>query len=163
MTLTPRLAAVLLALVPVLAAAREPSSSADAQAVHATIEHLLARYAANDADAVLDLVAPQFVMYGSDAAEKVDSDAALRTLMRDDFTLWRTASFGAMQDEDIRVFGDVAVAHFQVPFRAGGGPDVLVRFATTWVRDGGRWQLVQSANTVPTRGSSAAELVSGRR
>ena len=62
----------------------------------------------------------------------------------------------------MRVHGQQATAHFHVRFSAGGAAPVTVRFATNWRKVDGQWRLMQSANTVPTSGQSAAELVRRR-
>jgi ketosteroid isomerase-like protein len=123
------------------------------------VDQLLKSYAANDVAAVLGLLDDDFVLYGSDVKEVVRTREQLRQLMADDFLLWRTASFGAVTDLDVRVEGSLASAHFHAPFSAGGRPPVVVRFATTWRLVDGRWRLIQSANTVPTVGQSATELL----
>lgn len=123
------------------------------------VDALLRSYAANDVDAVVALLDDDFVLYGSDVKEVVRTRDQLRQLMADDFLLWRTASFGELTDLDVRVQGTLATAHFHAPFSAGGRPAVVVRFATTWRRAADGWRLIQSANTVPTVGQSAAELL----
>ena len=120
---------------------------------------LLGAYAANDQTAVIGLLdSAGFVIFGSDASEIVRTHDELRQLMADDFRLWGSARFGPIRDLDVRGNGAIATAVFHVPFSAGGGPEVLVRFSTAWRRVDGDWRLMQSANTVPTVGSSAREL-----
>lgn len=132
----------------------------DADRVQARVDELLAAYARNDVEAVLAMLDPRAVtVYGSDVVEFYTRPDEVRRMMRDDFRLWRSAEFGAPRDLSVRVAGELATAFFHVPFRAGGGREVVVRFATVWRRDGDRWLLTQSANTVPTTGSSAAELL----
>jgi ketosteroid isomerase-like protein len=149
-------------LLAALAAPPSPGRAQDADArrqVEDSVAALLAAYAADDPDKVLSMLdARGFVVYGSDAAEVVRTPAELRQLMADDFALWQTASFGTPANLDIRVEGAMASAFFDVPFSAGGRPPLTVRFATTWHRDGDAWRLVQSANVVPTTGSSAHAL-----
>jgi hypothetical protein len=146
--------AVVVALLHV-AAAGAAVRAADAPVV-AAVHHLLDRYAANDQKGVLALLDPGgFVVYGSDASEKVESTSGLVDLMNADFRLWHTASFGPVEDLSVVVEGSLATAYFQVPFSAGGQPPVLVRFSTTWHKVHGEWRLRQSANTVPTVGRSA--------
>jgi ketosteroid isomerase-like protein len=149
-------------LLAALAAPPSPGRAQDADArrqVEDSVAALLAAYAADDPDKVLSMLdARGFVVYGSDAAEVVRTPAELRQLMADDFALWQTASFGTPANLDIRVEGAMASAFFDVPFSAGGRPPLTVRFATTWHRDGDAWHLVQSANVVPTTGSSAHAL-----
>ncbi len=160
-----RLASILAAaVVPVLASCASARPHADAEAgrpaVEGRVAELLRRYAEDDADGVLRLVDPAgFIAYGSDLSEVVRTPAELRRLMADDFALWRSATFGAVRDLDVRVDGALATAYFHVPFSAGGRPPVVVRFSTTWRKSEGRWLLTQIANTVPTVGSSARELI----
>jgi ketosteroid isomerase-like protein len=143
-------------LAPMAAQAR----GGDAQRqVEASVDALLAAYAADDTDKVIAMVDPRgFVVYGSDVDEVVRTPGQLRQLMADDFALWKSASFGTPSNLDVRVEGTMAGAFFDVPFSPGGAPPVTVRFATTWHRDGDRWLLVQGANVVPTTGSSAHAL-----
>lgn len=120
---------------------------------------LLSRYAANDQDGVVHLLDENdFVIYGSDLSEVVRSPGELRQLMSDDFALWQTAQFGAIEDLDIKIDGTLATAFFDVPFSAGGRPPVVVRFSTVWRKVAGEWFLTASTNAVPTVGSSAREL-----
>ncbi len=127
--------------------------------VKSSIQALLDSYATNNQQAVTTMLDPDgFIIYGSDLHEKVETVPDLAKLMDDDFQLWKTASFGQVQDLSLFSDGVVAVAHFHVPFSAGGRPPVIVRFSTTWRRVNGIWKLRQSANTVPTTGMSAAEL-----
>lgn len=61
------------------------------------------RYAANDPDSVVAMIDPKhFTMFGSDVSEVVHSGAELRSLMRDDFALWRSANFGEIEHFDFR-------------------------------------------------------------
>jgi ketosteroid isomerase-like protein len=147
------------------ALAGAPASARDRDAsgqVEASVDALLAAYAADHPDEVLAMLDPHgFVIYGSDVDEVVRTPEQLRQLMADDFALWKTASFGAPANLDIHVEGTLASAFFDVPFSAGGAPPVTVRFATAWHRDGDRWLLVQGANVVPTTGSSAHALANG--
>ncbi len=120
---------------------------------------LLERYAMNDPEGVLALLdREQFTIFGSDISEVVRSEHALRQLMEDDFALWRTASFTEVREVDFRTDGTLATVHFVASFSPGGGPALPVRFAMTWRKTNGEWWLTQSANSVPTRGQSAAEL-----
>ncbi len=133
--------------------------SADA-AVHERVEELLRRYAANDQNGVLAMLDPQQItFYGSDVSEVIHSADEVRQLMRNDFALWGTASFGAVQDFDFRTDGTMATTFFSVPFTPGTMHPVQVRFAMTWRNVDGQWLLTQSANAVPTVGQSAADLL----
>ncbi len=128
--------------------------------IQSRVHALLTAYAADNQDAVIQLVDTQaFSFYGSDISEFAHTPAALRRMMTDDFKLWHTAKFGKPENLDIRVSRDMATAFFDVPFSAGGGPEVTVRLATVWRKVNGVWLLIQSANSVPTMGSSARELL----
>lgn len=115
-------------------------------------------YAANDSSGVRARIAPETVVYGSDLKEVVRGPDGVTALMVEDFRLWRTARIGAMRDIHVVTGQDLGVVSFHAPFSAGGGPEVPVRFTLTWRRVGSAWRLAQSSNTVPTVGSSAAEL-----
>jgi hypothetical protein len=129
-------------------------------AVHERVDELLRRYAANDEDGVAAMLDPQHIaIYGSDASEVVHSVDELRQLMRNDFALWGTASFGAIQDFDFRTDGTLATTFFSVPFTPGPMQPLQVRFSMTWRNVDGQWLLTQSANAVPTVGQSAADLL----
>jgi len=148
----------------VIAVAAQPAAvGAASDPVHglaSTVESLLAAYEKNDAPAVIALLDHRgFVVYGSDSAERVTTESGMRTLMHDDFALWHTAHFGPMREVSSRIEGNIGWVLFQVPFSAGGLPEVLVRFTTVWRRVSGAWFLMAASNTVPTVGSSAADLL----
>jgi len=152
--------AALVALAACETASPGPAGPSERQQVAARVDELLGRYAANDQDGVVGMIDQQeFTMYGSDRSEIVHNAGELRQFMTDDFTLWQKAAIGAVQDLDIRIDRNLATAFFHVPFSAGGRPPVVVRFSTTWKRIGQQWFLTQSANAVPTTGSSARELI----
>jgi hypothetical protein len=128
--------------------------------VKSSIRALLDSYATNNQNAVIAVLDPEgFIIYGSDVSEKVEAIPALKKLIDDDFRLWKTASFGQIQDLSLCSDGVLAVAYFHVPFSAGGKPPIIVRFSMTWHRVKGIWKLRQSANTIPTVGMSAAGLI----
>lgn len=135
--------------------------SGDAQSqVMTRAQQLLERYSANDPAGVIALIDKQrFTMFGSDLKEVVQSNEQLKELMRADFALWGTAKMSDVRDIDFRTDGRFATAFFTVSFQAGGMPPVPVRMATTWIKRNGEWLLTQSANSVPTQGQSAAELL----
>jgi hypothetical protein len=151
---------LVMALV-VSSCATPPSrSESDTSMIVQRVGELLARYASNDQEGVISMLDTSgFTLYGSDVAELVRTPAGVRELMTNDFALWQTAKFEAIQDLDVVLQGAVATAYFHVPLSVGGRPPILVRISTTWRRVDGEWLLAQSANTVPTTGSSAAELV----
>ena len=151
---------LLLAAALALGGCATPRSEADdRREVQARVAELLQHYAANRPEAVLSMLDERFIVYGSDLSERIVGPAALRQMMSDDFRLWRSARFGTPRDMDLRIAPELATAYFHVPFAAGGGPEVVVRFSTTWRRTSEGWRLTQLANTVPTVGSSAAELL----
>lgn len=138
--------------------------SGDAQFEVMTRAHqLLERYSANDPAGVIELIdKQQFTVFGSDLKEVVHSSEQLQELMRADFALWGTAKMSDLRDVDFRTDGRFATAFFTVSFQAGGMPPLPVRMATTWIKRNGEWRLTQSANSVPTQGQSAAELLHAR-
>lgn len=126
------------------------------------VQALLNAYERDDSQAVLSMMeANEFSVYGTDASEVIHTRAELTTMMENDFKLWHSAKFGAMRDVAINVHGDCGSVFFQIPFSAGGSPNILVRFATVWRRVKGVWRLTMSSNSVPTVGSSAADLLKG--
>lgn len=156
-------ASLLLAFAVSACATRVTQAESDRAAVTGRVAELLARYASNDQAGVLSMLDRSgFTVYGSDAAELVRTPAAVRELMTNDFALWKAARFGQIRDLDLFVQGAVATAYFHAPLSIDGRPPVLVRFSTTWRKAEGEWFLVQSANTVPTIGSSAADLARRR-
>jgi len=125
-------------------------------------EQLLTRYAANDPDAIVAILDPrEFTLYGSDSSEIVHTVSELRELMRNDFALWGTARFGAIEHFDSRSDGTLATTYFSAPFFPGNSGPIPVRFCMTWRRTGDQWLLTQSANSVPTVGQSATALLKG--
>jgi ketosteroid isomerase-like protein len=117
-------------------------------------------YARGDAAAVDAVLADAVVVYGSDRAEVFRGKPAVRELLKADQQLWRgSATIGEISDLSIVEDGDFASLIFQAPFAVGGRPPMTVRFSMVWRRTPQGWRLVQSANTVPTVGQSAAELL----
>lgn len=146
-----------LVLAVILPIAARASTKPD---VVAATRQFLDAYAAGDEATVLSLSANDIAIYGSDIAEVVRGKDALRTFLADDHRLWGSGvEIGAMQDVSVMRGGPLASVFFNAPFRLAGRPPVMVRFATVWRLDGERWILAQSANSVPTRGQSAAELL----
>lgn len=152
--------AAILSLVSCATTSSATAGLSERQQVAARVNELLGRYAANDQEGVVGMIDQhEFTMYGSDRSEIVHNENELRQFMTDDFALWQKAQVGAVQDLDIRIDNNLATAFFHVPFSAGGRPPVIVRFSTTWKRIGHQWFLTQSANAVPSTGSSARELI----
>lgn len=149
-----------IALVSCAATTRHTATAATRLELEGRIHQLLTAYASNDQDAVVRMADPAgFVMYGSDVSEVIRNTKDLRQMMTDDFALWGSAAFGKIQDVDLRIQGHLATAFFDVPFSAGGQPPISVRFSTVWRRNDHQWVLTQSANAVPTVGSSAREIL----
>lgn len=124
------------------------------------VRELLAAYASNDPDRVVALCdSDQVAIFGSDVAELARTSDEVRAMIADDFKLWGTAKLGEPRDIDTQVGSDLASVFFNVPFRAGEHPEVIVRIATVWRRRGNTWRLAASSNTVPTTGSSARALL----
>lgn len=120
----------------------------------------LTAYANGERDAVLARVDPQIVMYGSDVAEVFRGVDGVRQMLEGDRKLWRgPASIGSMQDVTVVASGGLSAMTFQAPFSLGSRPPILVRFSMVWKRHGDQWRLIQSANSTPTIGQSAAELL----
>ncbi|MFL6548229.1 MAG: nuclear transport factor 2 family protein [Povalibacter sp.] len=138
-------------------------NKANSEQLRARAEALLHRYASNDPEGVVALIdSNDFTMYGSDISEVVHSTDELRALMRNDFLLWGTASFGELKDFDSREDGNLATTFFTASFKPGSFTSLPVRFSMTWRKHDGQWLLTQSSNTVPTVGQSAAELLKGQ-
>jgi hypothetical protein len=125
------------------------------------VEALLDRYAANDQKGVIAMLDPnRITIFGSDLKEVVKTNDAVSRLMTDDFTLWHSAKFSDVRDVDVRMSDRMATTFFVASFYPGGSPNpVPVRFAMTWRNANGEWLLTQSANSVPTVGQSAAEIL----
>ena len=118
-------------------------------------------YARGDRQVILTLIDQQNItMYGSDAAEIVHGSDTLLKLVAADQQLWRgSAHFGAMEHVSLVQNRSFASIFFDVSFSVGGRPPVPVRVAATWKREGKRWLLVQSSNSVVTEHQSAIELL----
>ena len=132
----------------------------DPEVVSATRAFLDA-YAADQPEQVIALTEPNVEVYGSDAAEFCRGQTCLRGMMSDDFALWGTARFGALDKVTTHRGSDWATIVFEAPFAAGGGPQVPVRFSLLWRKERGGWRLAQAANAVPTVGFSAKALLKG--
>jgi hypothetical protein len=93
------------------------------------------------------------------------SRAQVEELLRNDFMLWDSSSFGALDPVSTQRSGQFVTAFFDVPFtlrRGGNEQTVVIRFATVWKKTPHGLKLVQSANTSPTVGQSAKELLAPR-
>jgi hypothetical protein len=144
----------------VTAAAPAQAGRAEKARIETRVRALLGAYAANNQAAVLALLDPEaFSIYGSDLSEAVTDAAGLEQMMKDDFQLWGSARFGDISAIDVRQSKDLATAFFHVPFFVGNRPPVIVRVSSVWRKVKGTWLLTQLANTVPTTGSSAHELL----
>jgi ketosteroid isomerase-like protein len=101
--------------------------------------------------------------YGADSAEVATTLQGVMQRIRDDQALWDSLVAGPMRNLRVEGDGRFAVAMFDVGTEVYRGPGLahyLVRFAMTWRRGAdGEWRLVQSMNSVPTTGQSAAEII----
>jgi ketosteroid isomerase-like protein len=131
----------------------------DQAVIVARTEQFLQAYARDDVQKVLAMTAPDVTVYGSDEAEYCEGAACLAQTMADDFALWKTARFGQPSRISVRSDGRFATIFFNLPFSAGGRPDMPIRMSLTWRKSHGVWLLTQSSNVVPTRGSSAAAIL----
>jgi len=115
---------------------------------------------------VMNLVGPDAVLLmGSDLSEVCTTRAQAEELLQNDFRLWDSSSFGEVRHVFTEKSGSLVTAFFEVPFtfkRGGDEHTVVIRFTTVWRKTPGGLKLVQSANTVPTVGQSAKELLSPR-
>jgi ketosteroid isomerase-like protein len=137
-----------------------PIIASESDRVLEKVDQFVDAYMHNDVERVVAMAdEDEFTVYGSDVAEYFSGRESLRAMMSDDFQLWKTAQVGALRDVSVRVSRDLATVMFQAPFSAGGRPEMLVRFITVWRRHGRDWYLTQSSNSVPTVGSSAAEIL----
>jgi hypothetical protein len=118
-------------------------------------------YARGDRQVILSLIDQKnIMMYGSDAAEVIHGSDALLKLVTADQQLWGgSAHFGAMEHVSLVKNRSFASIFFDVSFSVGGRPPVPVRVAANWKREGKRWLLVQSSNSVVTEHQSAFELL----
>lgn len=154
---------LLLALLAAPLAARAQTSTTAETALRQRVTALLAAYGRQDVAGVLALAEPGVVMIGTDSAEVRVGRAAVARQLRDDFLLWLRMEFGAPEHLHLALDGRLASAFFDVPStvaREGNRRDrYYLRFATTWRKaPDGQWYLVQSMNSVPTKGQSAGEL-----
>lgn len=101
--------------------------------------------------------------FGADSAEVATTLEGVMQRIRDDQVLWDSLVAGPMRNLRVEDGGTLAVAMFDVGtevYRGPGRAHYLIRFAMTWRRGAdGRWRLVQSMNSVPTTGQSAAEII----
>lgn len=162
-------AAAALALLAVAACASgrpaSPAPCADpTPELSARIVEMLRAYGRKDDPALLAILQPgEVMMYGADSAEVALNRADVMRRVRDDQMLWDSLVAGPVRNLRVEHAGPLAVAMFDVPtdvYRGPGRAHYLVRFATTWRRAAdGQWRMVQSMNSVPTKGQSAAEII----
>jgi ketosteroid isomerase-like protein len=132
-----------------------PGQAAEPDVVRSA-EAFLTAYAQGDKSAVMAMVDPDIHVYGSDIAEVFAGKAGFEHMFDGDKQLWQgTAHFGEIKNLSAWRQGPVASVFFDIPFSAGGRPEVMVRVSTVWRLSNGGWLLVQSSNVVPTVGQSA--------
>ncbi|MDR3528250.1 MAG: nuclear transport factor 2 family protein [Rhizomicrobium sp.] len=128
--------------------------------LQSTVASYLNSYAIGDRAAVLGALDPDVRSYGSDVAEVFSGKDAVAKMFDEDMKLWgATAKFGEMHNVSIVSEGALETIFFDVPFSVAGRPPVQVRVAMVWRSGAQGWKLVQSSNTVPTVGQSAADIL----
>jgi len=134
--------------------------AAPAQPVSQVADQFLDAYVAGDWDKVRTHLSPKHLyVYGTDVSEFATGPAEFKTMFDADQKLWRgAASLGETTQVSEIDSGSVATLFFTREFTLGDRV-MKVRFSTVWEREKGEWKLVQSSNTVPTAGQSAAEIL----
>lgn len=157
---------VTIALICVIFAASSFSLAASRDDLEPKLRQFLTLYSHKDVPGVMNLLAEaDILVMGSDLSEVCTNRAQVEELLRNDFMLWESSSFGAIGPISTARSGKLVTAFFDVPFtfrRGASEQTVVVRFATVWKKQPQGWRLVQSANTTPTVGQSAKELVAPR-
>ena len=128
------------------------------------VDQLLKAYSSKNPDEFLALTDPdEILVLGTDISEVADSKAEVRELIAADFKLWGSAEFGQRAFTSIRASDHLSSVAFDVPLamhRADGKTDTMtIRFLTVWKRNGSRWLLTQSLNSVPSVVHSATEIL----
>lgn len=132
---------------------------ADADAISLT-SRFLDSYVGNDEQAVRAFLAPDVKAYGTDVSEFFSGPDGVVEMLRNDQKLWRrSGSLGDVAHSSVVGGCGLASVAFHRPFLIPGRPAVHVRFNMIIRDDGERWLLAQSANSVPTVGQSAEELL----
>jgi ketosteroid isomerase-like protein len=131
------------------------------------IREFLDLYAKKDVAGVMNLVSSDsLVVMGSDLSEVCTRREQVEELLRNDFRLWDSAFFGKPVQVYTHESESLITAFFDVPLtmrRGGGEQTLVVRFATGWQKTKQGLKLVQSANTTPTVGQSAKDLLAPKR
>lgn len=131
------------------------------------IREFLDLYSKKDVAGLMNLVSnDSLLVMGSDLSEVCTRREQVEELLRNDFRLWDSASFGKPVQVYTHESKSLITAFFDVPFtmrRGGGEQSIVVRFATVWEKTKRGLKLVQSANTTPTLGQSAKELLAPKR
>ncbi len=152
-----------MAAATVIAGAADAETADCSQVAHLT-QAFLSSYARGDGSAVTAMVEPNVVMYGSDVREIFRGPKGVRKMLAGDQALWRgEASIGDLQQVTTTPGADLCVETFHAPFVLGARAPVLVRFTMVWRKGPHGWRLAQSANTTPTVGASAEELLTRNR
>lgn len=131
------------------------------------IREFLDLYSKKDVAGVMNLVSnDSLLVMGSDLSEVCTRREQVEELLRNDFRLWDSASFGRPVQVYTHQSEGLLTAFFDVPFtlrRGGGEQTLVVRFATVWQKTKQGLKLVQSANTTPTVGQSAKDLLAPKQ
>jgi len=123
-------------------------------------QNLITAYANGDKETVLRSIDDQTTIYGSDAAEVFHGPREISTMLSNDQKLWGGhAQIGPMTDITVHKSGVVESIFFNASFRVGDRAPMPVRFCMVWIKEKGRWLLLQSSNAVVTQGQSGEELL----
>ncbi|MEO8727412.1 MAG: nuclear transport factor 2 family protein [Acidobacteriaceae bacterium] len=143
------------------------STSASTNDLSSTLRKFLDLYAHKDVSGLMAMVADRDVLaMGSDISEVCTSRAQIQQLLEDDFKLWDSATFGSPERVFSQRSGNLVTAFFDAPFtlrRGGGEQTVTVRFAMVWKQTPQGLRMLQNANTTPTVGQSAKELLAPKK
>jgi ketosteroid isomerase-like protein len=151
-------------LTAVIAAGPTIACAADCSQAVSQTKSFLDSYTRGDARAVTAMVEPDVVLYGSDIREIFHGPEGVRKMLAGDQSLWKgEAKLGELQQLSITSGADLCVLTFHAPFTLGARGPVQVRFTVAWRKGPDGWLLAQSANSTPTVGESAEELLAGKR
>jgi len=94
-----------------------------------------------DYEALLSLVHSQFLGWPSSVAQPVDKEGSARFMKQ--LVPKPTACTLKIEREGIRILGEVALTQYIIHVSdPATGKTQLTRITHTWVKDGGRWQLL---------------------
>jgi ketosteroid isomerase-like protein len=140
--------------------------ASEKNAIEDQIQKLLSGYSAKDIEAVKSVfsASDELIVFGTDAREVFRSLSDWEEQLNNDFQLFESAKFGALQNLSIQISksGDLAVAFFEAPaemiFEGQTYPSFF-RSARTFKKENDSWLIVQSLSATASEGQSSAELV----